>query len=72
MSAIGTKQTWASAKHMSAFGPKRTSVAPDVGLMGKAGEDIAGWGRGDAWVCLLNIRLPDQPNLGGQIRHPTA
>jgi hypothetical protein len=42
MSAIGTKQTWASAKHMSAFGPKRTSVAPDVGLMGKAGEDIAG------------------------------
>ena len=24
-SAIGTKQTWASALHMSAFDPKRTS-----------------------------------------------
>ena len=36
MSAIGTKQTWASALHMSAFDPKRTWVHPlsfGAGLM---------------------------------------
>ena len=30
MSAIGTKRTWASAPHMSAFDPKRTYLRPNI------------------------------------------
>ena len=34
MSAIGTKRTWASALHMSAFDPKRTSAATATHVAG--------------------------------------